>query len=144
MFRALPCSSSGGLRCNCIYAASDIITFCRWLSCAPVKKEHRLRKSSFLIGAQYSHLETVTIPEAAYIYNYNVDLVTVRTGNERDLWPVRGVLFKFFSKCQNCIGRQDSSIHVGIYFVLVERKLYQSVQQCTGGTERVYDGYSKG
>jgi hypothetical protein len=23
--------------------------------------------------------------------------------------------FKFFSKCQNCIGRRDSSIHVGIF-----------------------------
>ena len=39
MFRALPCSSSGGLRRNCIYAASGIVTHCRWLSCAPVKKE---------------------------------------------------------------------------------------------------------
>ena len=30
--------------------------------------EHRLRKnSSFLTGAQDSHLQTVTIPEAAYI-----------------------------------------------------------------------------
>ena len=29
MFRALPCSSSGGLRHNCIYAASGIRTFCR-------------------------------------------------------------------------------------------------------------------
>jgi len=29
MFRALPCSSSGGLRRNCIYAASGIITPCR-------------------------------------------------------------------------------------------------------------------
>jgi len=58
--------------------------------------------------------------------------VTVRTGNERNLWPVRGVLFKFFSKCHNCIGRRDSSLHVGICFVLVERKLYQSVWQCTG------------
>ena len=29
MFRALPCSSSGGLRRNCIYAASGIITLCR-------------------------------------------------------------------------------------------------------------------
>jgi len=26
MFRALPCSSLGGLRRNCIYAASDIVT----------------------------------------------------------------------------------------------------------------------
>jgi hypothetical protein len=38
---------------------------------------HRLRKncSSFLTGAQDSHLQTVTIPQAAYIYNYDVDLL---------------------------------------------------------------------
>ena len=29
MFRALPCSPSGGLRRNCIYAASGIVTVCR-------------------------------------------------------------------------------------------------------------------
>ena len=29
MFRALPCSSSGGLRRNCIYVASGIVTLCR-------------------------------------------------------------------------------------------------------------------
>jgi hypothetical protein len=45
-FRALPCSSSGGLRRNRIYAASGIVTVCRWLSCAPVKKE--LKKEFFL------------------------------------------------------------------------------------------------
>jgi len=28
---------------------------------------HRLRKNSFLTGAQDSHLQTVTIPEAAYV-----------------------------------------------------------------------------
>jgi hypothetical protein len=28
MFRTLPCSSSGGLRRNCIYAASGIVTLC--------------------------------------------------------------------------------------------------------------------
>jgi len=28
-FRALPCSFSGGLRHNCIYAASGIVTLCR-------------------------------------------------------------------------------------------------------------------
>jgi len=28
---------------------------------------HRLRKNSFLTGAQDSHLQTATIPEAAYI-----------------------------------------------------------------------------
>ena len=38
MLRALHCSSSGGLRRNCIYAASGIVT----------------------------HLQRVTIPEAAY------------------------------------------------------------------------------
>jgi len=39
MFRELPCYSSGRLRCNCIYAASGIVTLCRRLSCAPVKKK---------------------------------------------------------------------------------------------------------
>ena len=29
MFRALPCSSSGSVRRNCIYAASGIVTLCR-------------------------------------------------------------------------------------------------------------------
>jgi hypothetical protein len=62
MFRALPRSSSGGLRHNCIYAVSGIVTLCRWLSCAPVKKE-----LFFLTGVQDSHLQGVTIPEAAYI-----------------------------------------------------------------------------
>jgi hypothetical protein len=28
MFQALPCLSSGGLRRNCIYAASGIVTLC--------------------------------------------------------------------------------------------------------------------
>ena len=63
MFRALPCSSSGGLRRNCIYTASGIVILCRWLSCAPVKNE----LLSFLTGAQDSHPHRVTIPEAAYI-----------------------------------------------------------------------------
>ena len=61
VFRALPYSSSGGLSFNCIYAASGIVTLCRWLSCAPVKKE----LSSFLTGVHDSHMQTVTIPEAA-------------------------------------------------------------------------------
>jgi hypothetical protein len=60
MFRALPCSSSGGLRRYCIYAASGIVTLCRLLFCAPVKKK-------LLTGAKDSHLQRVTMPEAAYI-----------------------------------------------------------------------------
>ena len=48
MFRALPCSSSGGLRRNCIYAASGIVTVCRWLSCEPVKKERKKELQFFL------------------------------------------------------------------------------------------------
>jgi len=39
MFRALPCSSSEGLRRNGVHAASGIVTLCKWLSYAPVKKE---------------------------------------------------------------------------------------------------------
>jgi hypothetical protein len=42
MFLALPCLSSAGLSRNCIYAASGIVTPCRWLSCAPVKKERQI------------------------------------------------------------------------------------------------------
>ena len=48
MFRALPCTSSRGLRGNYIYAASGNVT-------------------SFLTGSQDSHLQRVTIPEATYI-----------------------------------------------------------------------------
>jgi hypothetical protein len=51
MFQALPCSSSGGLGHNCIYAASGIITLCR--SCAPVKKESRF----FFFVYRHSDLE---------------------------------------------------------------------------------------
>jgi hypothetical protein len=36
---------------------------------------HRLRKNSFLTGAQDSYLQRVTIPEAVNIYNYDVDLL---------------------------------------------------------------------
>jgi len=39
MFRALLCSFSGGLCRNFVCAASGIVTLCRWLFCAPVKKE---------------------------------------------------------------------------------------------------------
>jgi hypothetical protein len=34
---------------------------------------HRLRKN--LTGVQDSHLQRVTIPEAAYIYNYDVEFL---------------------------------------------------------------------
>ena len=69
MFRALPCPSSGGLRRNCIYAASGIVTLCRWLFCAPVEKE---------VLSQPVH-RTVTCREWRYqrlhVYNYDVDLL---------------------------------------------------------------------
>jgi hypothetical protein len=45
MFRALPCSSSEGLRPNCTYAACG----------------------SFLTGAQDSYMQRVKIPEATYV-----------------------------------------------------------------------------
>jgi len=56
MFRALPCSSSGG---------------------APVKKELR----SFLTGTQDNHLQRVTIPEAAYQHRPPED----EQGNARNM-----------------------------------------------------------
>ena len=62
MFRALPCSSSGGLRRNSIYM-QPLVSSLSAGDC-PV---HRLRKNSFLTGAQDSHLQRVTILEAAYI-----------------------------------------------------------------------------
>jgi hypothetical protein len=35
----------------------------------------KLQTHFFLTGAQDSHLQRVTIPEAAYIYNYDVDFL---------------------------------------------------------------------
>jgi hypothetical protein len=51
MFRALTMPSSGGPRRNCICVASGIFS----------------QRSPFLTGAQGSHLQRVTIPEAAHI-----------------------------------------------------------------------------
>jgi hypothetical protein len=59
MFRALPCSSSGDLIISMQYLISSLS--------AGDCLVHRLRKSSFLTGEQDSHLQRVTIPEAAYI-----------------------------------------------------------------------------
>ena len=55
MFRAVRCSSSGGLILSMQYLISSLS-----VGDCPV---HRLRK--FLTGAQDSHLQRVTIPEAA-------------------------------------------------------------------------------
>jgi hypothetical protein len=59
MFRALPYSSSGGL----IVYIQPLVSSLSAGDCLV----HRLRKNSFLTGAQESHLQRVTIPEAAYI-----------------------------------------------------------------------------
>ena len=67
MFRALRCSSSRGLRRNCIYMASGIVTVFRWLPCAPVKKEviylHiiHLLKSSTCFEHYAAHLQEVYV-----------------------------------------------------------------------------------
>jgi hypothetical protein len=61
MFRALPCSCSGSVRRNCIYM-KPLVSSLSAGDCLV----HRLR-SSFLTGAQDSHLQKVTIPEAAYV-----------------------------------------------------------------------------
>jgi len=57
VFRALPCSSSGGLRRNCIYAASGIVTLCGWLSCAPVKTEQD-KKNKVKLGYKVEWLKS--------------------------------------------------------------------------------------
>jgi hypothetical protein len=75
MFRPLPCSSSGGLRRNCIYAASGIVTLLR-KNC-----------SSFLIGAQDGRLQTVTIPQAAYI-QLRCRPPEDEQGNGRGMWRI--------------------------------------------------------
>ena len=69
MFRALSCSSSGGLRRNCIYAASGIVTVLRWLSCAPVKKE------LFFLNWCTGQSPTEWWYQRLRIYNYDVDLL---------------------------------------------------------------------
>jgi hypothetical protein len=79
MFRALPSSSAGGLRRNCIYAASGIVTLCRWLSCAPVKKELPFSSSG---GPRrnciYAGFGIVTLCRwRLHIYNYDVDLLNM-------------------------------------------------------------------
>ena len=68
IFRELPCSSSGGLRRTCIYAACGIVTLCRRLSCAPVKKEFflylhiiHLLKSSTCFEHYPAHLQEVYV-----------------------------------------------------------------------------------
>jgi hypothetical protein len=61
IFRELPCSSSGALRRNCIYAASGIVTLQVTVLCTGKER------TSFLTGAQDSRLQRVTIPEAGYI-----------------------------------------------------------------------------
>ena len=81
MLRASPRSSSGGLRRNCIYAASGIVIIYLHIihllkssTCFEHYPAHlqevyvvTVHLSSFLTGAQDSHLQTVTIPETAYI-----------------------------------------------------------------------------
>ena len=63
MFRALPCSSSGGQ--NCIITASGIVTLCKQLYSTTFKS--RMFCSLLLTGILYSCLQRVTIPDAVII-----------------------------------------------------------------------------
>ena len=66
MFRALPCSSSGGLRRNCIYAASGINK--NFVPQVGDKKLHYdARSTNHRNAKQARQIYQVTIPEAAYI-----------------------------------------------------------------------------
>jgi hypothetical protein len=95
MFRALPCSSSGGLRRNCIYAASGIVTLCRWLSCAPVKKESRLfffvyRHSDLKVscsnGTKTSYGESRCCLRALAVHEITYWVGGFETFRERNFW----------------------------------------------------------
>jgi hypothetical protein len=78
MFRALPSSSSGGLRRNCIYAASGIVTVCRWLSCAPVKKGKETR---FCCHALFLHVKIKENGTVAPIHTMNGTVAPIHTMN---------------------------------------------------------------
>jgi len=64
MFRAHSAHHQEVHDANCTYAASGIKTHCKWLSCATAKEGMACPS---LAVAQDSHLQRVTIPEAAYI-----------------------------------------------------------------------------
>jgi len=95
MFRALPCSSSGGLRRDCIYAASGIVTVCRWLPCTPVENRvytecpTRYRTRHFFNN--FTTNEDITTKFEAHLHH------CVRNVKEKNL-----LLFKF--RCNIFIG----------------------------------------
>ena len=60
MFRAHSAHHQEVNDANCTYAASGNVTLCKWLSCATAKEPS-------LAVAQDSHLQRVTLPEAAYV-----------------------------------------------------------------------------
>jgi hypothetical protein len=100
MFQAMPCSSSGGLCRNCIHAASGIVTLCRWLSCALVKKELRsITLVNFQLDAQNSSL---------FIYNTFIK-----------------ILYMFWaSPCSSSGGLRHNCIHAASGIVTLCRWLY--------------------
>jgi len=61
MFRAHSAHHQEVHDANCTYAASGIVTLCKRLSCATAEE------GPSLAIAQDSHLQRVTIPEAAYV-----------------------------------------------------------------------------
>jgi len=63
MFRAQSAYHQEVNEANCTYAASGIVTLCKWPSC-PTAMEGL---SPSLAVAQDGHLQRVTIPEAAYV-----------------------------------------------------------------------------
>jgi hypothetical protein len=63
MFRALPSSSSGGLRRNCIYCMQPLVSSLSGGDC----HVHRLRKNFLNRCTGQSPADSDDIPEAAYI-----------------------------------------------------------------------------
>ena len=91
MFRALPCLSSGGLRRNCIHAASGIVTLFRLLSCAPVKKELFLNRCTGQSPADSDNTKgciyTIRPPEDEQLTARNKFFFFCGAATQRGSWP---------------------------------------------------------
>jgi hypothetical protein len=128
MFRALPCSSSGGLRRNCIYVAAGIVTVCRWLSCAPVNRCTCCVRAVFVVGpagqparprTQHDcHHDTKAKPEAATAV---IELLMMSGKPPETCWAVNK---RQDNKLKNCCIRLVSYLNCTIMHGLTNLTFY--------------------
>ena len=93
MFRALPCSSSGGPLRNCIHAVSGIVTVCRWLSCAVLLALSvfeapivQLTKASHCTDCQYT--QSCFCYHSLELYTLHRPLLTIFSRPKHDIMTV--------------------------------------------------------